>query len=240
MPSKVAAVLTVLVLLSTWVVPLHVQACTPGMAYLGDVTVPDDTRFKPGEAFDKTWKLKNKGDCEWTPQYALANVGGEPLATQSGKPLGRAGDSHPLGQAIAPGASVDVTVHMQAPLDQGRHDSYWHLVDDVGQSVGEMFYVRIDVEGVAAPAPAGPAAGTFLIPDQPDSVWLWGAPTADHHQDDVLPAGRYRVLKTEQQGLWTQIDLGSRQPWVFTGENSGIHEETVGGTPPLAPTASQP
>jgi hypothetical protein len=132
---------------------------------------------------------------------------------------------------VAPGAAVDVTVHMQAPPEQGTHDSYWHLVDDAGQPVGEMFYVRIDVEGVAAPAPAGSEAGTFLIPDQPDAVWLWGAPAADHRQDDVLPAGRYRVLQTQQEGLWTQIDLGTRQPWVFTGKNSGLREETVGGTP---------
>ncbi len=43
--------------------------------FVKDVTVPDDTRLPPGEAFEKTWRLKNIGTCEWTPAYAIVFVG---------------------------------------------------------------------------------------------------------------------------------------------------------------------
>jgi hypothetical protein len=97
----------------------------------------------------------------------------------------------------------------------------------------------------AAPTPnivSGTAqeVGSFLIPDRPGVVWLWGAPNTDHKNGDVLPAGRYRVL--QKQDVWSQIDFSGRTPWVFTGNNPGLHEETVGGTPvpTIAPTASKP
>ena len=36
------------------------QACTDRAQFLADVTVPDGTRFDPGQAFTKTWKLRNR------------------------------------------------------------------------------------------------------------------------------------------------------------------------------------
>jgi len=35
------------------------DTCVPDAQFVADVTVPDDTVFKPGEAFEKIWRLKN-------------------------------------------------------------------------------------------------------------------------------------------------------------------------------------
>src|SRR5512135_3467629 len=39
--------------------------------FIADVTVPDGTRFSPGAAFTKTWRLKNVGTCTWSTSYTL-------------------------------------------------------------------------------------------------------------------------------------------------------------------------
>lgn len=226
MSSKVGAVLLVLILLASFIGPSGARACTPGMSFVADVTVPDGTHVQPGQAFDKVWRLKNKGDCEWSARYALANLGGQRLT---------AADSVPIGQVVPAGGTAELTVKMQAPQDPGTAESLWGLADDAGARVGEMFYVRIIVdEGAAVNPPLdSQPAGPVLIPDEPNAVWLWGAPNADHQDGDVLPAGRYSILQTQQDGAWTQIDFAGRTPWVFTGPDSGTHTLPAGGATPV-------
>ncbi len=60
-------ILTIALVAAYFVQPPGVGlACTPGMSFVADVTVPDDTHFSPGQTFDKTWRLQNAGDCEWS------------------------------------------------------------------------------------------------------------------------------------------------------------------------------
>ena len=37
------------------------------VAFIKDVTVPDGSAFNVNESFTKTWRLKNRGTCTWTP-----------------------------------------------------------------------------------------------------------------------------------------------------------------------------
>jgi len=108
-------------------------AQTPGMKFLEDVTVPDDTVMQPGEVFTKTWKLKNTGDVDWLG-YSLRFVSGEKM------------DGVP--EAVPPtktGGIADVTVYFTAPQTDGTYSSWWSLVDQNGIRVGSQFYVRIVV-----------------------------------------------------------------------------------------------
>ncbi len=227
MSSKVGAVLLVLILLASFIGPSSAHACTPGMSFIADVTIPDGTHLPAGQAFDKVWRLKNKGTCDWSPRYAMTYVGGQRLTVA---------DSFPIEREVPAGSTVDLTVKMQTPLDVGTTESMWALIDDAGLGVhphiGEMIFVRIVVDEGDPDAPAVSIDGPVLTPDQPNAVWLWGAPNADHAEGDVLPAGRYHILGTEQDGAWTQIEFGSRTPWVFTGPDSGTH--TI---PAAAPTS---
>ena len=55
--------------------PSTTQACTYRAAFLGDVTIPDNTITAPGGAFIKTWRLRNDGNCAWGPnQYVRSLV----------------------------------------------------------------------------------------------------------------------------------------------------------------------
>ncbi len=49
------------------------------VTFITDVTIPDDTVIRLGEAFEKTWRLRNSGGSPWPAGAALRSVDGEPL-----------------------------------------------------------------------------------------------------------------------------------------------------------------
>ena len=106
--------------------------------YWADITVPDGTDFKPGEAFVKTWRLHNSGTTTWTSEYNLAFLGG---AQMSAPP------SVPLTSSVAPGDMVDVSVNLVAPQENGTYRGYWKMRNPGGQFFDFAFYVEIDVVG---------------------------------------------------------------------------------------------
>jgi hypothetical protein len=109
-----------------------------------DVTIPDDTKFRPGERFTKTWRLQNAGTCTWTSEYSLVWFSGEQLNAQL---------SVPLIENTAPGGSADMSVDMVAPETAGTYQSWWKLSNPsgalfgIGPNYDAAFWVRIVVEG---------------------------------------------------------------------------------------------
>lgn len=109
-----------------------------------DVTIPDDTVLRPGERFTKVWRLQNAGTCNWTSDYSLVWFSGEQLDAPQGVPM--------VGNT-APGASLDLSVEMQAPESAGTYQSWWKLRNPSGDLFGigpnydAAFWVRIVVEG---------------------------------------------------------------------------------------------
>ena len=104
-------------------------------AWVADVSVQDGTEMSPGQAFEKTWRIKNIGTCTWTEGYRLAfgygeNMNGQPRA---------------LGWTVAPNETVEVTVVFSAPLTAGSYQSYWRMGNTSGIPFGEFFYVDIVV-----------------------------------------------------------------------------------------------
>ena len=45
-------------------------------AFEGDITIPDGTIMKPGEDFQKIWKIRNTGSCTWDDGFTLVYIGG--------------------------------------------------------------------------------------------------------------------------------------------------------------------
>ena len=120
---------------------------TPGApcnraAFVADVTVPDDTAFRPGDKFTKTWRLKNTGTCTWTSSYALVFADGDKMG---------APDAVPLTASVAPGQTVDLSVELTAPDTLGTYQGNWQLKDNKGQTFGigekadKTFWVRVKV-----------------------------------------------------------------------------------------------
>ncbi len=104
-------------------------------SFVGDVNVPDGTHFAPGAAFQKTWRLRNIGDCAWTTDFTLRNVGGDVMS----------GVTINLPNGVPPGATVDLTVSFVAPASPGSYTSRWQLFTPDGIAFGTKPYVQIVV-----------------------------------------------------------------------------------------------
>jgi len=110
--------------------------------YIDDVTIPDGTVVAPGKTFIKTWTIKNFGACRWSTSYALGFAYGSPLGGVETK----------LSVAVDPGQSVDVSVRLVAPADNGWYGGWWRMKSDTGVNFGDFIYVSIQVtEGRAVP-----------------------------------------------------------------------------------------
>jgi hypothetical protein len=125
-----------------------------------DVTIPDDSKMTPGQAFTKTWRLQNAGTCTWTSEYSLVWFSGDRLEAPLNIPL--TGD-------VSPGESVDLSVDMIAPETPGTYQSNWKLSNPsdtlfgIGPNGDASFWVRIIVEGTA-PLTGTPTVTATIAP----------------------------------------------------------------------------
>jgi hypothetical protein len=144
------------------------QAATCDWAqFIADVTVPDGTTYAANATFQKTWRLKNIGTCNWTTSYALVFDSG----TQMGAP---AALNFPAN--VAPGQTVDLTLNMTAPNAAGHYFGYWKLrnasgvIFGIGSTANRAFWVEINV---------GSPSGTNydFTANATSAVWSSGAGT---------------------------------------------------------------
>ncbi|MCS7247721.1 MAG: NBR1-Ig-like domain-containing protein [Anaerolineales bacterium] len=116
--------------------------CLDKAGFVEDITIPDNTVLKPGERFTKTWRLQNRGDCAWSPQYALVFVEGDRMDA----PL-----EIPLAGYVKPNETVDLSVEMTAPAESGQYQGQWMLRSadgsrfGIGEKADKPFWVRIVV-----------------------------------------------------------------------------------------------
>lgn len=135
-----------------------VEGCTDKASFVTDVTVPDGSDFDKGEAFTKTWRLRNDGSCTWTSSYALAFDHGD----QMGAPA-----SQSLAGAVPPGSTVDISVDLTAPNEYGQYQGFYKLRNNsnvlfgIGAGGNTAFWVQIDVP---EPEPDPTATSIILIP----------------------------------------------------------------------------
>lgn len=130
--------------------------CHDGSAFVQDVTVPDGTEMKPGQDFDKTWRLKNTGTCTWDSKYKIDFVQGDRMG----------GSAEAVKGTVKPGATYDMTIDQQAPNSPGKYGGSWHMVNGHGVPFGERVWVKITVPGAPAPTAVPPTA-TSVPPVQP-------------------------------------------------------------------------
>lgn len=129
---------------STALIPVAAHTAAPDCdqaRFIGDVTVPDNARIKPGETFVKTWRLENSGACTWTAEYSFFLESGDALGAPA---------SLPLPDAVAPGEKVDLSVTFTAPETVGAYRSDWKLRNAEGAIFGiseqaKTFWVKVNV-----------------------------------------------------------------------------------------------
>ena len=190
-----------------------------------DVTVPDDTKLKPGENFTKTWRLQNTGTCTWTKDYSMAVFSGESMDAPS---------VVQMPSSVAPGESVDISVDLTAPGSAGSYQGNWKLRNKEGAWFGigpggsSPFWVRIVVSGTAATPSVTTSAGTPYPPN--------GTPAPG-----VLVSGNTKMLILDRINFDTgQINPGGGEDlgFVIDGERpllvpqgSALQAVRGGGTP---------
>ena len=103
--------------------------------FVTDVTISDGTVLAPGEAFTKTWRLKNIGTCTWTSGYALIYDGGTKMGGLSPQPL--------VG-SVAPGETVDISIDLTAPATNGSYTGNWQI-RNASNVLFAKVYVQIEV-----------------------------------------------------------------------------------------------
>ncbi len=107
------------------------------LLWIKDVTIPDGTVMKPGEAFTKTWLVQNNGDCAWAPGFTFSNVGGDPMRGATVK----------LSKPIPVGLKYEISVDLIAPSGiYGLIQSTWSMAYEPGMYFGDPPTVNIVVE----------------------------------------------------------------------------------------------
>jgi hypothetical protein len=104
--------------------------------FLGE-TVKDNTTFVAGDAFTKTWTLRNDGYCTWNEDYQLVFKSGN----QMGGP-----DEINFGGEIDPGEQIILSLDLVAPADAGTYLGYWQIMTDDDVKFGSALSVKIKVE----------------------------------------------------------------------------------------------
>ena len=137
-----------------------------GLSFVSDVTIPDNTPVTPGQAFTKTWKVKNAGSCAWDAGFKFAFTGGEQMG----------GATFTLPSAVAAGAVYDISVPMTAPNKSGTLRGNWRMQTAAGQSFGDEVYVQVVVGGGVAPTNTGAVGATSTTSPATSTVTVTSTP----------------------------------------------------------------
>jgi len=137
-------------------------SCVSGMDFVKDLNyydnnMQDPPEVKPGERFQKGWRLRNVGSCNWNPKYYMAPSGGDPM---SGSPTYVVG-------TVEPGQTYDMYVDLEAPVDPGTYMGFWSLFEPANQALGDRVWVGVEVvpenEATATPVPGKPKIEAFAV-----------------------------------------------------------------------------
>ena len=128
----------------TLVPPIQPATRCDAAAFVTDVTFPDGSVVGRGSTFTKTWRVKNTGNCTWTTSYDLVFVGGEKFGSKN---------AVALPASVGPGKTVDLSILLTAPNQNGRYTGYWKLrnASDIqfgfGTSGNSSIYTDVNVSG---------------------------------------------------------------------------------------------
>ncbi|TAH51162.1 MAG: hypothetical protein EYC68_11530 [Chloroflexota bacterium] len=117
--------------------------CAFNAGFVADVTVPDNSQFAAGQAFNKIWRVLNNGNCAWQAGTTLAFAGGSQMSASNAV----------AAPALNPGQTADIAISMRAPSAPGTYSGTWRMRAPDGNFFGTPLSVVIIV-----PAPTANAA----------------------------------------------------------------------------------
>lgn len=126
--------------------PTERVSCTNDAILIADVTIADGTEIMAGQPFEKTWRIKNNGTCEWTTAYYFDWLGDSRQSSDVYiANLQMGANRQYLSDSVAVTKEIEITLLMQAPQQLGSYRSNWQMFDDKGQPFGKVFFVEIEV-----------------------------------------------------------------------------------------------
>lgn len=136
--------------------------------FMGDISVPDGSLFRPDEPFVKTWRIRNNGETTWSQKYALVFNKG---SLMNGPPVIQ------LSEEVRPGQIVEISAHLIAPREPGNYRGYWNLRSESGQNFGtggnadQAFWVDVTISA-SAPSESTQATGVQENPFSDVSLFV--------------------------------------------------------------------
>lgn len=124
--------------------------CYDNMAFIADVTIPDDTVLSPNQDFLKIWRFQNTGTCVWNSSYRMIFTQGDPMN----------GSVVPVSGTVKPGDTFDMAINQRAPSVPGRYGGLWQMVNGQNTPFGTRVWVKIVVPG-AEQLPTAPVIDYF-------------------------------------------------------------------------------
>lgn len=114
--------------------------CTVSASLVGE-NPPDNTLFRTGDTFWKTWTLLNTGTCTWDETYSLVYWSGDLMGGLT---------TYQFPQLVAPDEAKEVSIFLKAPETDGTFTGYWRIQTPWGEHFGvgptsDSFYVQISV-----------------------------------------------------------------------------------------------
>jgi ABC-type amino acid transport substrate-binding protein len=135
--------------------------CVYAMQFVRDLNYDDENmdyppELEPGERFEKGWRIRNSGSCEWNSSFYLSYARGNvPAAQMNGVPVAIPG-------TVEPGDTLDIYVDLIAPSYPGVYQGFWQMVSPNGKRFGQTIWVGIEVPGAEpTPSPDEPVIKSF-------------------------------------------------------------------------------
>ena len=142
------------------IIPLPTSSSCDTAGFVADITIPDGTQLSPGQAFRKTWELRNNGTCTWNSSYQVVYYSGAQMGATSPQQLTTG--------TVSPGQTIQISIDMVSPSQEGRHIGNWVLRNDKGTIFGiggsGPFYVDITVVAggvIGSPTPTATGGGSI-------------------------------------------------------------------------------
>jgi hypothetical protein len=174
------------------------EPCENKAKFVEDISIPDDTIVLPGQAFDKTWRLKNIGTCTWKTSYALFFVEGDLMGATS---------PSALTSEVPPGQESNLTVQFKSPGTPGTYRSDWTLLDTNGVKIGledkpeATFWVQIVVQEGTDALNLGTPTGVDSMDDSDYWYTLSTDNTEWEFENGMLQMKAMNIGEPEEWGL---------------------------------------
>jgi len=205
--------------------------CVDAMQFVDDLNYDDKdlTNFPvldPGKTFQKGWRVKNTGTCDWNNAYFIKYVQGSDPASQMG------GQPTTVKGAVESGRTYDMYVDLIAPKVAGKYVGYWQMHNANGVPFGQTIWVAIEVRSTEPGEPTATAtveaSATPPLPPSPTPTATEEPPTPEPTEEPgsdlldvtwVLEEYRAEVEDTELTKPIPDIDLNLNfdQEGRFTG-----------------------